>query len=185
MSAPGSVVGIATGYGLDGPEIESRWEARFSEPDQTGPWAHPASCTMGARSFQGMRSARGVTLTPHPLLVPWSRKSRAIPLFPLWTVRPVQSLSACTWVHFTFTLLYKWCLGKMMFNWRQTHEILQLIPQGRVLLEKLIVPRLLKIFPAFYPHSPTPPLIRILTATQTQSTSSKHITLRPILILSY
>jgi len=22
---------------------------------------------------------------------------------PLWTVRPVQSLSACTWVHFTFT----------------------------------------------------------------------------------
>jgi len=29
--------------------------------------------------------------------------SRAIPLLPLWTVRPVQSLSACTRVHFTFT----------------------------------------------------------------------------------
>jgi hypothetical protein len=27
--------------------------------------------------------------------------SRAIPLLPLWTVRPVQSLSACTRVHFT------------------------------------------------------------------------------------
>jgi hypothetical protein len=25
--------------------------------------------------------------------------SRAIPLLPLWTVRPVQSLSACTTVH--------------------------------------------------------------------------------------
>jgi len=25
-----------------------------------------------------------------------------IPLFPLWTVRPVQSLSACTTVHFNF-----------------------------------------------------------------------------------
>jgi len=37
-----------------------------------------------------------VTLTPHPLLVPWSRKSRAIPLPFLWAVRPVQSLSACT-----------------------------------------------------------------------------------------
>jgi len=37
-----------------------------------------------------------VTLTPHTLLVPWSRKSRAIPLLPLWAVRPVQSLSACT-----------------------------------------------------------------------------------------
>jgi len=30
--------------------------------------------------------------------------SRAIPLLPLWAVRPVQSLSACTRVHFTFTL---------------------------------------------------------------------------------
>jgi hypothetical protein len=28
--------------------------------------------------------------------VPWSRKSRAIPLLHLWAVRPVQSLSACT-----------------------------------------------------------------------------------------
>jgi len=26
---PGSVVGIATGYGLDGPEIESRWGRDF------------------------------------------------------------------------------------------------------------------------------------------------------------
>ena len=48
-------------------------------------------------------SLRGVTLTPHPLLVPWSRKSRAIRLLPLWAVRSVQSLSACKTVHFTFT----------------------------------------------------------------------------------
>ena len=46
-------------------------------------------------------------LTPRPLLVPWSRKSRTIPLRPLWTVRPVQSLSAWTRVHFTYlTHLY-------------------------------------------------------------------------------
>ena len=32
----------------------------------------------------------------------WSWKSRAIPLLPLWAVRPVQSFSACTSVHFTF-----------------------------------------------------------------------------------
>jgi len=39
----------------------------------------------------------------------WSWKSRAIPLLSLWAVRPVQSLSACTRVHFTFTLtLWKW-----------------------------------------------------------------------------
>ena len=28
--------------------------------------------------------------------MPWSRKIRAVPLLPLWAVRPVQSLSACT-----------------------------------------------------------------------------------------
>ena len=101
---PGSSVGIPTGYGLDGPEIESRWGRDFSAPVQTGPGAHPASCTMGTGSFLGVKSGRGMTLTPHPLLVPWSRKSRAIPLFPLLAVRLVQSLSTCIRVHFTFTL---------------------------------------------------------------------------------
>ena len=67
----GSVVGIATGYGLDGPGIESP-NARFFAPVQTGRGAHPASCTVGAGSFPGVKSGRGVTLTPHLLLVPWS-----------------------------------------------------------------------------------------------------------------
>ena len=77
--------------------------ARFSAPVQTGPGAHPASCTTGTRPSPGVKSDRGVTLTPHPLLVPWSWKGRAIPLLPVWAVRPVQSLSACTRVTFTFT----------------------------------------------------------------------------------
>ena len=63
---------VATGYGLDGSGIESRRGARFSEPVQTGPEVHPASCTMSTGSFSGVKSGRGVTLTPHPLLVPWS-----------------------------------------------------------------------------------------------------------------
>jgi hypothetical protein len=37
---------------------------------------------MGTGSFPAVNSGRGVTLTPHSLLVPWSRKSRAIPLPP-------------------------------------------------------------------------------------------------------
>ena len=69
-SGPGSVVGIATGYGLDGAGTESWWEARFSAPVQTGPVAHPASCTMGTGTFPGVKSGRGVTLTLHPLPVP-------------------------------------------------------------------------------------------------------------------
>ena len=67
----GSVAGIATGYGLDVPGIESWWEARFSAPVQTGPGAHPASYTIGTGSFPGVKSGRGVKLTPHPLIVPW------------------------------------------------------------------------------------------------------------------
>ena len=49
-----SSVSIATGHGLDGPGIESRWGSRFSAPVQTGPGAHPASCTMGTGSFPGV-----------------------------------------------------------------------------------------------------------------------------------
>jgi len=81
--------------------------ARFFESVQIGPGAHPASCTMGTVSFQGgkERPERDADPSPHPL-VPWSRNSRAIPLLPLWAVRPVQSLSACTTVHFTFLCTY-------------------------------------------------------------------------------
>ena len=105
LRGPRTSVGIATGYGLDGPGIVSRWGARFSVPVQTGPGAHPASCTMGTGYFPGVKCGRGVTLTPHPLLVPWSLKGSAIPLLPLWAVRPVQGLSACTRGHCTFTFI--------------------------------------------------------------------------------
>jgi hypothetical protein len=43
--------------------------SRFYSPVQTGPGAHPASCTMGTGSFPGVESGQGVTLTPHPHLV--------------------------------------------------------------------------------------------------------------------
>jgi hypothetical protein len=69
----GSSVGIATAYVLDGPGIESPVGSRFSALVQTSPEAHPASCTMGTGSFPGVRYSRGVTLTPHPLLVPRSK----------------------------------------------------------------------------------------------------------------
>ena len=82
--------------------------ARFSAPVHTGSGAHPASCRMGTGSFPGVKSGRVVTLTPHPLLVPWSWKSRAIPLLPLWAVRPVQSLSACTRVYITYCSNCMW-----------------------------------------------------------------------------
>jgi len=63
-----SSVGVATGYGLDYPGIESRWGGGFFSPVQTGAEAHPSSSTIGTGYFPGVKSGRGVKL-----LVPWSR----------------------------------------------------------------------------------------------------------------
>jgi hypothetical protein len=54
----GSSAGIETDYGLGGLGIESRW-GRYFLPVQTGPGAHPASYTMGTRSFLGVKCSRG------------------------------------------------------------------------------------------------------------------------------
>jgi len=69
---PGSSVGVATGYRLDGAGIESRWWAKFSAPVQTGSGTHPASCMMGTVSFPGGSKERlKRDADPSPLLVPW------------------------------------------------------------------------------------------------------------------
>ena len=65
ISGPDSSVSIPTRYGLSGPGIEFWWEARFSARVQTGPGAHPASCTMGTESFTGVkRTGRGADPPP-------------------------------------------------------------------------------------------------------------------------
>jgi hypothetical protein len=78
-----SVVGIATRYGLEGPGIESRWGRDFPHLSRPalGPTQPPV---IGYRVFPEGKGGRGVMLTTHPLLVPRSWKSRAIPLLLLW-----------------------------------------------------------------------------------------------------
>ena len=78
--------------------------ASFSSPVQTGPGAPLSLLHNVYRVFPGGKERPARDAEASPLLVPWSRKSRAITLLPLWAVRPVQILSACTKVHFTFTL---------------------------------------------------------------------------------
>jgi hypothetical protein len=67
MCGPGSSVGIATDYGLNGPGIESRWGARFFAHVQTGSGAHQPSCTIGTGSFLGVKQpGRGANHPPTP-----------------------------------------------------------------------------------------------------------------------
>jgi hypothetical protein len=65
-SGPGSSVGIQTGYGLDGPGIESRWGARLSATVQTGHGAQSTSCTMCTGSFPGGIGRPGRDADPSP-----------------------------------------------------------------------------------------------------------------------
>jgi len=69
-------------------------------PDR--PWGPPSLLYNGYWVFPGVKERPGCDADHSPLLVPWSRKSRAIPLLPIWSVRPVQSLSVCTREHFTW-----------------------------------------------------------------------------------
>jgi len=117
LIGPGSVGDTATGYELDGPGIESRWRRDYPHLSRPalGP-THPPIKWVPGLSW-GLQSGWGVALTPHPssgvvkkeysytstppmrhtaCIEPQCPYSIAIPLLPLWTVRSVQSLSACT-----------------------------------------------------------------------------------------
>jgi len=79
LCGPGSSVGIATRYGLDGLGSNPGGDEIF-RPSRPAQGVHPASCKMGIRSFPGVKCGWGVLLTTHHLLVPQSWKSRAIRL---------------------------------------------------------------------------------------------------------
>jgi hypothetical protein len=137
MDGPGSVVGIAIGYGLgrSGDRIPMRGEIFCTCPDR--PWGPPSLLYNGFRGFSGDKERPGRDANPSSpssavghervelylyssygqyslyrasvpvqgctLSLPYSR---AIRLLPLWAVRPVQSLNACTRVHFSlFTFI--------------------------------------------------------------------------------
>jgi hypothetical protein len=71
LCGPGSVVGIATVYGLEGPGMESRWVEIFrTYPERC--WGPPSLLYNGHRVFPGGKGGRGVTLITHPHLVPRS-----------------------------------------------------------------------------------------------------------------
>jgi len=66
-------------------------KARFSAPVQTGPGAHPASYTMGTRSFPGIKSDWGVTDTD-----PSSPSSAVVMKEQRYNSTPPMGHMACT-----------------------------------------------------------------------------------------
>jgi hypothetical protein len=92
-------VGIVTGYGLDGPGIESRWGQDFLHPFRLalGPTQPPFQWVPGL--FPGGKVARLWCWPPNSIQCQGYRKSRAIPVLPLW------AFVACSGVTFTFTFI--------------------------------------------------------------------------------
>ena len=92
-----SSVGIATGYGLEGPGIESRWGRDFPHPSRPalGPTQPPVQWVPGR--FPGGKAAGRGPLTTQPTQRRGYRKSRAVHLLPFW------AFVGCCRVKFTFT----------------------------------------------------------------------------------
>ena len=65
VGGPGSSVGTATGYRLDGPGIESRWGEIFRTcPDR--PWGPPSLLYNGYRVFHGGKERPERDADPSP-----------------------------------------------------------------------------------------------------------------------
>ena len=66
MCGPGSSIGIATGYGLDGPGIEFRWGRDFPHLSRPALWPTqpPVQWVLGLS--RGLRAAGGCDADPSP-----------------------------------------------------------------------------------------------------------------------
>jgi hypothetical protein len=78
LGGPGSLVSIATAYGLDGLGIESWWGQDFLHLSiqALGPTQPPVQWVR--RLSLGVESGLGMKLTPHPLLELWSKNRAAL-----------------------------------------------------------------------------------------------------------
>jgi hypothetical protein len=119
--------------------------ATFFAPVQTGPGAHTVSCTMGTGSFLGVESGRGVTLTPHPLLVSRSKTKLELylyspqgPSWPMKRVKPNQKgkvIPTQTWTPPNGSMRLR--LPEFPDNWHINVASFTALPTGRLYLRQI------------------------------------------------
>ena len=92
----GSSVGIATGYGLDGPKIESRWGSLIFRSCPYRPWGPPSLLYKAYRVFSGGKERPGRDADPsYP-------SSAVIKKDYNYTSNPIMGRKVRTTVYFTF-----------------------------------------------------------------------------------
>ena len=138
-------------------QLATGWTVRFSNPGSSEilhtcpdrPWVPPSLLSIGSRFFRAGKERPGRDADPSPncsgavkkdksdtFTPPMSRTactepqclySTAIPLLPLWVVRPVQSLSTCTRAHFILLPLHKfWRTVIINVIWTEKCKIMKL-----------------------------------------------------------
>ena len=123
-NGPGSSVGIATDYVLNGPGIESRWGEIFRRADR--PLGPPSLLYNGYRVFPGGKERPRRAAGHSPLLVPQSWKSRAISLPTLWaTTGPVTGA--------LYLYLY-FCINSDFYKRINVYELLGFEMQTKVMI---------------------------------------------------
>ena len=85
-----SSVGIATGYGLDGPGIESRWGREIFRNCTGRPWGPPSLLYNGYRAFPGGKERPGRDADPSPPSSAVVMKAQS------YTSTPPMGCTACT-----------------------------------------------------------------------------------------
>jgi hypothetical protein len=102
VRAPGSSVGIATDYGLDGAGIESRWGRDFSHTSRPAP-GPPSLLYKGYRIFPGGKAAGAWYWTPTPFY------RRGWEWVELYHYSPSRPMVACYRVTFTLPIVCILC----------------------------------------------------------------------------
>jgi len=113
---PGSSVGVATGYGLDGPGIESQWGKIFHTcPDQR--WGPPSPLYNGYRVFPGGKERPGhdADPSPHSSAIGHERVELYLhsPYGPYSLYRASVPVQGCTLPFFTVVFRYATAVEEM------------------------------------------------------------------------